>query len=386
MADKLSSGLFISEVLADNAGGSAIDTDGDGQANKADEYVEIQNTTNATLSLDGYEIWSEKEGLLYAFGPGDTIAPGGTATVLGEYTGTPAPGFYDAGGPPNTNFLPDGQGSLWDNIYLVDTNTGEYVVLGYGLPPRAPNPPSGFTGTTQVGAGESINSGAPNGRSIARDADGTLIETEPTPGVPDFVCFVPGTLIDTQLGPRMVEDLRPGDLVDTLDHGPQPLLAIRRLSFSARAVRLDPGLLPVRLNGEGREPLVLSPAHRVLVGGSQADLLFGSAEVLAPAHLLAEGRVPVTGIARYYHLLFARHEVIFANGWAVESLFSREAGNTNGANGPNDWLVADGVDLAGIHHAATARPVLKRHETTLWSGREFVPQGRDAAEFSLHKA
>ncbi|MEO1309042.1 MAG: lamin tail domain-containing protein, partial [Pseudomonadota bacterium] len=105
MVDFLANGLAIAEILADNAGGQAIDTDGDGGSNKADEYVEIQNGFGTTVSLDGIEIWSQKDGLLYAFPDGETLAPGETATVVGEYTGTPPAGFYDAGGSANTNFL-----------------------------------------------------------------------------------------------------------------------------------------------------------------------------------------------------------------------------------------------------------------------------------------
>ncbi|MFA5582109.1 MAG: Hint domain-containing protein, partial [Paracoccaceae bacterium] len=43
------------------------------------------------------------------------------------------------------------------------------------------------------------------------------------PRTDPFLCFTPGTLIDTPDGPRLVEDLRPGDLVLTADHGAQPL-------------------------------------------------------------------------------------------------------------------------------------------------------------------
>ena len=88
MADTLNN-IFISEILADNAGGSAIDTDGDGNIKKSDEFIELQNASNTAVSLDGFEVWSEKEGLLYSFDPSDTIAAGETATVVGNYTGTP---------------------------------------------------------------------------------------------------------------------------------------------------------------------------------------------------------------------------------------------------------------------------------------------------------
>jgi hypothetical protein len=101
MPARLSNGLFISEFLADNAGGGAFDTDGDGGANKADEFVEIQGFKNSAISLDGVELWSAKRGLLYQFGSGDNVAAGGTATVVGQYDGTPPSGFYDAGLPDN---------------------------------------------------------------------------------------------------------------------------------------------------------------------------------------------------------------------------------------------------------------------------------------------
>ena len=67
---------------------------------------------------------------------------------------------------------------------MVDTNTGEYIALSYGQPARSPTLPTGFPGTTQLGAGESIDSGAPNGTAFARDLHGDLVETTPTPDTP----------------------------------------------------------------------------------------------------------------------------------------------------------------------------------------------------------
>ena len=80
MADFLN-GIFISEILADHAGGQAVDVDGDGNTNKADEFIEMGNASGAPISLDGYELWSETNGLLFAFDADDVLNAGGTATV-----------------------------------------------------------------------------------------------------------------------------------------------------------------------------------------------------------------------------------------------------------------------------------------------------------------
>lgn len=71
----LSNGFFFSEFLADNAGGVAFDTDGDGGSNKADEFVEITNVNGGTVNLDGMQIWSAKRGLLYEFTNTPTSTP-----------------------------------------------------------------------------------------------------------------------------------------------------------------------------------------------------------------------------------------------------------------------------------------------------------------------
>jgi hypothetical protein len=143
-------------------------------------------------------------------------------------------------------------------------------------------------------------------------------------------CFTPGTLIDTPDGPRAVETLVAGDLVLTRDHGPQPLRWIGRMRLSAADLRARPQHRPVRIaagamgDGVPRRPLCLSPQHRMLVSGWRAELLFGAVEVLVPALALVGDRaeqqcVRPEGVT-YLHLLFDRHEIIFAEGAAVESL------------------------------------------------------------------
>ncbi|MGV6847741.1 MAG: Hint domain-containing protein [Marinibacterium sp.] len=139
-------------------------------------------------------------------------------------------------------------------------------------------------------------------------------------------CFTAGTLIDTPDGPRKVEDLRPGDLVNTVDHGPQPV----RWS-GARQVTADGDYAPVRIAagafGNTRS-LWVSPQHRILIGGWQSELLFGEPEVLVAAKHLVNGttvtRHPLARVS-YVHILFDRHELVRAEGAVSESFFPGES-------------------------------------------------------------
>jgi hypothetical protein len=133
-------------------------------------------------------------------------------------------------------------------------------------------------------------------------------------------CFVAGTLIRTPEGERPVEALRPGDLVLTLDDGPQPLRWAGR-----RSVPAEGRFAPIRIGAGTFGPhrtLLVSPQHRVLIRDSLADLLFGEREVLVAAKDLVNGRsvtVREGGMVEYVHLLFDRHQVVFSDGLATES-------------------------------------------------------------------
>ncbi|PTX54193.1 Ca2+-binding RTX toxin-like protein [Litoreibacter ponti] len=136
-------------------------------------------------------------------------------------------------------------------------------------------------------------------------------------------CFAAGTLIATPQGEVSVERLRPGDLVETLDHGPQPLVWVASRRLGRAELTAHPKLKPVLLGagafGQARE-LVVSPQHAVL-------LRHGGREELVRAVHLARGsghkvrRMRGCREVTYVHLLFDAHQVIFANGRATESLY-----------------------------------------------------------------
>lgn len=146
--------------------------------------------------------------------------------------------------------------------------------------------------------------------------------------IEDIICFTPGTMILTPTGERPIESLRIGDLVVTRDDGPQPIRWI-----GARMGRGDGRHAPIRIDAGGphkaQRPLLLSPQHRVLVAGWRAQMIWGAEEVLIAAKYLVDGRfvrpAPQTSVT-YLHMVFDRHQVIYAEGAQVESLHLGDEG------------------------------------------------------------
>lgn len=146
------------------------------------------------------------------------------------------------------------------------------------------------------------------------------------------ICFCAGTLIDTPDGPRRIEMLRLGDLVRTMDGPAQPIRWIGRREVSPQMRQANPKLHPVRISagslgaGLPKRDLLVSRQHRILFQSEVAMRMFGVSEVLIPAIKLTStpGIYVDDGVqdVTYMHLLFDRHEVIFAEGAPAESLFT----------------------------------------------------------------
>ncbi|HAR81104.1 MULTISPECIES: Hint domain-containing protein [Sulfitobacter] len=135
------------------------------------------------------------------------------------------------------------------------------------------------------------------------------------------VCFGKGTAIRTPRGDVLVEDLRVGDLVTTMDNGPQKIRWINTRSYDARQMQKGSHLHPVLIKrgtfGAERD-LLVSQQHGVLVG--QSGDSFARAKHLADAAKgvrIAKGKKSVT----YVHLMFDDHQVIFAENVPSESFY-----------------------------------------------------------------
>lgn len=159
-----------------------------------------------------------------------------------------------------------------------------------------------------------------------RNSTGVTTSTNMPVGDLGPTCFTPGTLIDTPLGPRPVEDLRVGDLVTTLDDGDQILRLIlledHRAEGRNAPIRFETGAI------ENDAPLLVSPEHRVLLQGWRAELTLGCAEVLVAAkHLVNDTTIRrVTGgRVRYIHLVFDAHQIVFGQGVPSESCLPTRA-------------------------------------------------------------
>jgi len=182
----------------------------------------------------------------------------------------------------------------------------------------------------------------------------------------NIICFTRGTRIRTARGGRFIETLRPGDLVATLDHGLQP---IRWIGSSRRVAKGD--LAPIRIRAGtlgNRRDLRVSPQHRMLLRGWQAELMFGDSEVLVPAKALLNDHSVLReegDEVEYFHILFDRHEIIWAEGALTESFHPGTQGWTALDRATRDEILTLFPQLGQTGpqgYGAAARPSLRGFE------------------------
>ncbi|MFX0544960.1 Hint domain-containing protein [Roseovarius sp. S1116L3] len=155
-----------------------------------------------------------------------------------------------------------------------------------------------------------------------------------SPGVKDknieeenVVCFARGTRITTDRGEVLIEDLRAGDMVATADGALKPIRWIGSMVVAGSGK-----LAPVKIRRgalANARDLLVSPQHRMLLRGWQAQLYFGRDEVLVPAkHLINDHSIRQVecGEVEYFHLLFDTHEIVMAEGAESESFHPGDVG------------------------------------------------------------
>jgi hypothetical protein len=175
-------------------------------------------------------------------------------------------------------------------------------------------------GATEGVMGHRQGSGRPegSGRQFIEDGQGG---GECPAGVAAACCLLRGTEILTDGGPVAIESLEIGTLVMTESGVLKPIVGIGRIDYSKAAnASWDANVAPILVTqsaisaGVPERDLYLSANHSIWIDGyliPVRHLVNGSSIVQLPTEV---------DIIQYYHLEFAQHEVMYAEGMAVESL------------------------------------------------------------------
>ncbi len=202
--------LVFNEVLPDpNSATYNFDTDGDGVAETADEFLEIYNTGNAPLDIGGLQFWDSGSGQYFTVPAGTVLGPYGFVVVVADVAGGSLPPVV-AG---SHAFSTGGALSLsnsGDNLVLYDPATDEYIQAIYNGD-VVDNPPTDYAGfpatAVRLGAVQDLGSDL-DGTSQALSPDGATanpvhhVDIAPggvlaTPGNPNVAtsCGLPATYI-----------------------------------------------------------------------------------------------------------------------------------------------------------------------------------------------
>ena len=204
----------------------------------------------------------------------------------------------------------DGTSATYDDVVMFQTAIGELFLSN-----------SDFAGTDVRGPElKELQSMTVN--SVTATDFSALLHND----FQSFACFVEGTRLVTPDGLRPIESLKVDDLVETADHGAQAIRWIGR-SKVLQMGKMAPVCIKQSSLGCGLPfaDLEVSQQHRMLVRSIVLERMTGCPEALVAAKFL----LPLPGIElkpeiapiNYLHLLFDRHEIVFAEGAPSESLF-----------------------------------------------------------------
>ena len=356
MPDTLLGGIAINEFLVDpTSATNNFDTDGNGAARGRDEFIELVNTSNAAIDISGLELWDQGRDNWFTFPPGTILQAGAVAVVVRDVqNGGSLPAVTGDNLAFDAAFGSGVFNNNGDNIVVYDPANDEYIQATYnGDPQLDPATSAGFDGfsatATRSGLGEDFGSDI-DGISLQRLNTGFTNNQTPTPG--SLLCFIEGSLIETDTGFQPIETLRAGDRVRTLDAGFQQIVWVFGTPVSASEMQHNAALRPITLSAlPGLPPLTVSRQHRVLVSGKPVERMFGTPSVLAPVKDLTPpdegGARTTTARTRYFHILLEKHHILNANGYAAESLF----------NGPEAQRSLSQAALANIKLAENATAI-----------------------------
>lgn len=184
------------------------------------------------------------------------------------------------------------------------------------------------------------------------------------------ICFTSGARVLTPSGEVLIENLKVGDTVCTIDNGPKKILWHGVRYLDAATLAMTPNMRPIHVSGLNwgvDTDIMLSPQHCVMIGQDR---------LLRAKHLvnLAGGRARIArGVksVTYHHLLLEKHQTLIVNDIPAESLYlGLQSLRSAGLGGREEIfslfpeLRETAITAAKVHAAfgATSRPILRQRD------------------------
>lgn len=318
LTSALLDGVVFNEVGA-NPTGSLQDLNGDGVADRKDEFIELHNTSGAAVDIAGWRLF-QTSGIVHTFAAPTVIPAGGFLTLVDAEGGTSnaiqnvqSDAIYVSFSRNfGTNYL----------VALVDATGTNYISMGgpNGNPDfLATQLNSAFPGITRIGQHE-FSTSATAGNATLREIDGDTawIMGPPTIGSPN--CFAAGTGILTPSGMRAIDDLRPGDTVCAKGGRQiavkwiwvQSIPPNNALGERFAMIRIQAGALGKGLPGRD---LVLTSDHALMIDG----LLINAGALVNGTTIAHVPAVEKQGKCKVYHIETEGHDLVFAEGCLTET-------------------------------------------------------------------
>ena len=289
----------------------------------------------------------------------DTFIADGTADLIADFGA--GSGSISDGDQTNNDFV-----DL--SAYYNSTTLAEW---------NAANPSNQFDNVLDWLRADYLDNGALDqaGGLRIQNGEGGLVDATSLNFETTNVCFTTGTKITTPKGPVAIEHLRVGDLVETADHGPCPIRWIGSSRVGSLALATNPKQRPIRIRagalgwGLPEADLLVSPQHRILVQSNILERMIGAKEGLVAAkHLLGVPGIEVADdvtVVTYWHFMFDRHEIVFAEGAAAESLFTGPVALKSVSPESREEILSLFPELATLDHDA----LVSRAARALINGR-----------------
>lgn len=309
--------------IASNSGGNANGID-----LSSSNYIEFwqtsgQNMTSGNQTEINHGTAAIDHNELFTIDRTPDTPGGGEVFQNVFYTGNTTNGHFELLGLSNVSYVDPTTGSTITlsspgaitYAIVVDPSTGDkYAMMFFGND-AASDWFSNLIDTIPFGATANLNAGG----------FASYIATSKTTSL---ICFCAGTMIRTEHGEKAVEDIAPGDRVETVDRGLQTIRWTHssHVQFGDTDDKHRPICISAGSLGFGipKHDLLVSPQHRMMVSSVIAQRVTGQTEVLVAAKKLLE--LPGVFVeetvteTEYWHFFCDQHEVVFAEGAPSETL------------------------------------------------------------------